>query len=116
MLFVAPYSIKYAPLAISGAILSSLPTKFECIPDGAEKSENEIKKAIRQLSSEGYIDVKYSGGNMYCVAPLKRYVNPNAPAQTDEERPKFNNILIFLAACAGGAIGSAAVTLALSLV
>lgn len=46
--------------------------------------EASLKKALKSLNAEGYIDLKYTGGNMFCLAPIK-------PAP--EEKPDFSEAL-----------------------
>ena len=38
---------------------------FECFPEDVQKSESELRKALRSLSGSGYIDMKYSSGDLY---------------------------------------------------
>ena len=49
---------------------------FDAFPDGSYRSFDELKRSLGFLCHEGYIDVKYSRGETYCVAPLKRYEAP----------------------------------------
>lgn len=80
-------------------------------PEGAERSEAELKKALEFLYSGGYIDVKYSSGNLFCVAALKNYEcpKPSSPlprATAEREKVKENKrISPFWAAFMGGAAG-----------
>ena len=46
---------------------------FENFPDDSDKNEAELKKALRTLVSNGFIDLRYSSGDLYCAAPLKKY-------------------------------------------
>lgn len=96
---------------------------LEEFPLGAEKSGEKLADALKKLADDGYIDVKYSGGNMYCAAIKKPYEPELPPAepesQPDVENEQFeaslNEIYIdkkqymytFCAALAGGALGSA---------
>lgn len=84
---------------------------LEEFPEGAERSEAQLKKALKNLSSEGYVDIKYSSGNMYCIAVIKNYVPeqspPPLPAEKAEPKEKAvnPNAAAFWAAFAGGAAG-----------
>jgi len=90
---------------------------YESFPEDADRSDSELKRAIRFLLSGGFIDVKYSGGNMYCVAPLKKYLpEPEeilpAPVKAAETPAKTRNgLLTFLSAFFGGAAGSLIISL-----
>ena len=92
---------------------------FEAFPEDCKRDEAELKRAFKSLSSDGYIDIKYSSGNMYCVALLKTYTEeePEPPSDDDglEERyepepQKHACISTFWAAFAGGTLGSAVVS------
>ena len=97
---------------------------LEAFPDEAEKTFDELKRVLTTLCKGGFIDVKYSSGNMYCIAPLKKYVEPTVIIDdgkqcatkefTDRKNDKKN--LAFLAAFAGGALGSMIVCLIFSLI
>ena len=47
---------------------------FEAFPEGSEKDYKELERALSVLTKGGYVDLKYSRGDMYCVAPLKEYI------------------------------------------
>ncbi|MDE6504289.1 MAG: hypothetical protein K2L42_00270 [Clostridia bacterium] len=94
---------------------------FEAFPDGTERDFGELKKALKALVNAGYIDLKYSGGDLYCIAPLKKYEpEPEplpAPAEEVEDKPEENvkksfPFSPFFAAFAGGALGSFIISLA----
>lgn len=96
---------------------------FECFPEDAQKSESELRKALRSLSGSGYIDMKYSSGDLYCVAQLKKYL----PEPTPEPIPvpvksKKKKIAAkiclspFWAAFLGGVTGSLIISLVFSII
>ncbi len=90
---------------------------YDAFPDGSEKSYDELERVLSALSNGGYIDMKYSRGEMYCVAPLKRYVEPEAPppaAPSQQQKRKTDFVL--LSAFAGGALGSLLVSLLFALI
>ena len=95
---------------------------FEVFPEDAESSPQEIKKALKTLAAGGFIDVKYSDGEMFCAAPLKKYVpepEPPAPIQQEiaEEPVKKRKVLpAFWGALVGGALGSLIISLIFALV
>lgn len=88
---------------------------FESFPEDCPRDGAELKRAIENLASDGYIDVKYSGGNMYCTALLK----PCAEEEPEDDdgfdeyyepaERKTSNISPFWGALAGGALGSAVI-------
>ncbi len=114
----------YSLAATGRYVIFSREELFDAFPDGTERSESELNKALKNLLNAGYIDVKYSSGNMYCIAPLKKYVEPTVIIDdgkqsatkefTDRKNDKKN--LAFLAAFAGGALGSMIVCLIFSLI
>ncbi len=92
---------------------------LECFAEGEEPTDGELKKALKGLIAEGFIDLKYSSGNMFCVAPLKKYM-----AEEPEEQPEPNGLPVpitsesgyaglktFAAAFAGGMAGSLIISL-----
>ena len=94
---------------------------LESLPEDGKRDENELKRALRALSSDGYIDIKYSSGNMYCVALLKTYTEekPEPPPPEDDgldewirlpQTEKTAHGAAFWAAFFGGALGSAIVS------
>lgn len=91
---------------------------LECFPDGCERNEAELKKALKNLITAGYIDLKYSSGIMYCVAPIKRYipeVTIDEPKAQVPEKPK-KALSPFWAAFAGGALGSLIISLVFAVI
>lgn len=94
---------------------------FECFPDDAEKTDGELKRALKKMISDGYVDLKYSSGNMFCVAPLRPYAPeesaPPAPQPAPESaRAKRQSLSLFLAAFTGGMAGSLFIGLLLALI
>lgn len=85
-------------------------------PEGAERSEAGLKRAIKSLCAEGYIDVKYSGGNLFCVAALKNYIPETPPPQKDlpikDGSKPCKRVWCFWAAFLGGAAGGILAALA----
>ncbi len=89
---------------------------FECFPDGCERSGDELDKALTALRNGGFIDIKYSRGDMYCVASLKEYVEDKPEAAPIPEKPKRKADFVFISAFAGGALGSLLITLIFALI
>ncbi len=88
---------------------------FECFPEGAKPDGGELKRALRALIADGYIDLKYSSGNMFCVAPVKKF-EPENVAEKELPEPKRDNsksfpFSVFLAALTGSMAGSLIVSL-----
>lgn len=87
---------------------------FETFPEGSEKNYCELNRVLNTLKSGGYIDIKYSKGDLYCVAPIKKYVEnqiiDNTVIVNEDEKVKKINF-IFLSAFIGGALGSLIVSL-----
>lgn len=93
---------------------------FDAFPEDGNKNEGELKRALKELSANGYIDIKYSSGNLYCVALLKEFILEETPPQTCDsdgseeycdplEEEKTAHVSLFFAAFAGSALGSAVI-------
>ena len=54
-----------------GYAILSLEELSECVPADEPVSFDDISQAIATLEEQKYIDIKYSRGDMYCVAALK---------------------------------------------
>ena len=52
---------------------------LEAFPEGCERTEEELSRALKSLASDGYIEIKYSSGNMYCAAAVKNYCPAASP-------------------------------------
>lgn len=96
---------------------------LESFPENEPPRGDELIKALKNLKSDGYIDVKYSGGNMFCVAPLKIPEAERVEATAEipvyvsgESKAGGKTALTFFAAFAGGALGSFIICLAFALV
>lgn len=93
----------------------------ECL-DG-EADGNAISKAFKELADGGYIDLKYSGGGMFCAAPLKDAEPESEPEPEIKEENgrevtvvKTGTAAAFFAALFGGAFGSIIASLILSVI
>ena len=90
---------------------------FDAFPDGEERREAVLREVLKSLKEDGFIDLKYSSGNLYCIAPLKNYAPVPEPEiivpETDEKLPKVRHIrgAIFISAFFGGALGILIVSL-----
>lgn len=89
---------------------------LDCFPENSERSVAELRRVLKELTENGYIDLKYSGGDMYCVAALKEIDEPQNTKECDvaEEiwspQPKYKGytrqyLINFFAAFFGGALG-----------
>lgn len=56
-----------------GYAVLSLEELMECAPEGEPVSFDDISQAIAELAEQKYLDIKYSRGDMYCVAAVKDY-------------------------------------------
>lgn len=87
---------------------------------GGKSDGEEIKNSLKELAQGGYIDLKYSGGGMFCVAPLKEYENGGSGEDIPEERGitvvKTGTAAAFFAALAGGALGSVIASLIMAVI
>ena len=90
---------------------------FDAFPDGEERRDATLRGALKSLKESGFIDLKYSSGNLYCIAPLKNYepepiVEEIAPKPA-ENVPKVRYIrgATVISAFLGGALGSLIVSL-----
>ncbi len=90
---------------------------FDAFPDGEDRSETALKAVLKSLKEGGFIDLKYSSGDLYCIAPIKNYEPAPEPVsekvKTEENVPKPRHIrgAIFLSAFFGGALGSLIISL-----
>lgn len=85
---------------------------FDYFPDGSEKTCDELDRALNSLRSDGYIDVKYSRGDLYCVAPLKAHEEQTEAYEEVGVQKRSRKIdFVFLSAFAGGALGSLIISL-----
>ena len=84
---------------------------YEAFPDGTDRSFDELKKSLTQLIKQGYIDVKYSRGDVYCIAPLKRYEEEIVIKEPEEEVSRFRFDPVLISAFAGSALGSLIISL-----
>lgn len=85
---------------------------FDSFPEDSARDDGALKDALKELQRTGYIDMRYSGGDMYCVALLKAYEpEPTPPPPTCERpevlppQPAINIRAVFWAAFLGGAAG-----------
>lgn len=90
---------------------------FEAFPDGSDRTYDELERVLTALRSGGYIDLKYSRGDMYCVAPLKAYVEelPSSPAPAPAAAKGRRIDVVFFSAFVGGALGSLIISLIFAL-
>ena len=87
----------------------------ECLPE--DENGEQLDRALTRLKEDGYIDVKYSRGDLYCVAPLKEYIEEQSPEEIPEEpRRKFGFNFTFASAFLGGMLGSLIISLIFALV
>lgn len=91
---------------------------YECL-QGENKGEI-LSRALIDLQSGGFIDLRYSRQNMYCVAPLKKCEPEEPPEIVPQPQPepaeKKRPSSPFLAAFCGGAAGSLLISLIFSLI
>ena len=90
----------------------------EALPEGGEYNSADLKTALKNLLTAGYIDIKYSSGNLFCIAPLKKYMEPeiqSPPPVPEKKREKEGARSPFFPAFFGGALGSLLVTLVFAL-
>ena len=92
---------------------------FEAFPDDAEATITELKKAVKALTADGYIDLKYQDGEFFCAAPIKKPAEPQTatqPPQPTEKTKQAAPVAVLFAAFAGGALGSLIISLIFALV
>lgn len=84
---------------------------FEALPEESEKSYNELDKTLTYLRNNGYIDIKYSRGDTYCVAWLKEFEEeiPEEKAESPSWIRKIDPT--FISAFTGAALGSLIISL-----
>ena len=83
---------------------------YEAFPDGVDRSFDELKRSLTLLIKQGYIDVKYSRGETYCIAPLKKY-EERVPYEEEREVKKVRFDPVLVSAFVGGALGSLIISL-----
>lgn len=85
---------------------------LECLPDDVEQNEKTLSTCLFALAEEGYIDVKYRSGEMYCLAPIKEIEPAEEPPKENDifegeiksdidYTPKFNSSAFWGAVCGG---------------
>lgn len=95
---------------------------YDAFPEGEERREAVLRGVLKSLKEDGFIDLKYSSGNMYCIAPLKKYAPLPEPEivepETQQEVPKVRHIrgATFVSAFLGGALGSLIISLIFALI
>ncbi|MGN1373101.1 MAG: hypothetical protein ACI4VK_03520 [Candidatus Coproplasma sp.] len=84
---------------------------IEVFPDDLRNRET-LEAALKKLTSDGYIDVKYARGEVFCIAVLKKYEQPEEVGNDCKEvlpaKPvNANSVYIYAAVAAflGGMIG-----------
>ena len=91
---------------------------YDCFPEGGDENGDKLDKALTRLKEGGYIDVKYSRGDLFCIAPLKEFIEDEPETEETEEVPKrrlgFN--FTFASAFLGGMLGSLLISLIFALV
>lgn len=89
---------------------------IETLPEGTEFADGDILRALTFLKGEGYIDVKYSRGDMYCVAPIKEFEEDEIDEveYVPAKRKLFDPV--FVSAFLGGALGSLIISLIFAVV
>ena len=82
--------------------------------EGEELSAEKVDGAVKKLCGDGFLDIKYARGNLYCLAPVREPededTESNSPATIVEVKQKFSlkcALLYCAAALVGGAAGSA---------
>ncbi len=56
-----------------GYVVLSLDELSECIPADEPVSLDDVSQAVEELAEQKYVDIKYSRGDLYCVAAVKDY-------------------------------------------
>ncbi len=82
--------------------------------EGEELSADKVESSVKKLYNEGFIDIKYARGNLYCLAPIREPVDEAATEEPSptviEVKQKFSlkcALMYCAAALVGGAAGSA---------
>lgn len=80
---------------------------YDALPQDL-RNRKTLEAALTKLTADGYIDVKYSRGDAFCIAVLKAYEPPSVPP-TAEPNKRRTNVKAYaytaLAAFLGGALG-----------
>jgi hypothetical protein len=86
---------------------------MDVLPDESKNSD-VLHAALKTLAKGGYIDVKYSKGDAYCISSLKKYELPAAETETEtsaQPTAKISFWYSLLGGFAGGALGGILVAL-----
>ena len=89
---------------------------YDAFPEGSDKSFDELKKTLTYLLKQGYIDVKYSRGEIYCIAPLKRYEEEIIYEEPQEDKSYHRLDHVLISAFAGSVLGSLIITLIFAII
>lgn len=95
---------------------------FEAFPEGERRDTDKLRTVLKQLVNEGYIDIKYSGGTLYCIAPVKKYepepekITVPVPEPANKKKTRKKSVPTSVAAFLGGALGSLIVSLVFALI
>lgn len=90
---------------------------YECFPEGGDENGEQLDKVLTRLKDGGYIDVKYSRGDLYCIAPLKEFIEEDEqPEEETVEAPGRKINFTFASAFLGGMLGSLVISLIFALV
>ena len=84
---------------------------LEAFPDEAEKTFDELKRVLTTLCKGGFIDVKYSRGELYCIAPLKTYTEEPPAPESVEAEPILTEDAVLVSSFFGSILGSMLITL-----
>lgn len=81
--------------------------------EGEELTPEKVDGAVKRLCGDGYIDIKYARGNLYCLAPIRepedeKEDEPSPTVVEVKQKFSFKCALLYCAAAlVGGAAGSA---------
>lgn len=71
---------------------------FEIFPEGAEKSRTVLDEALKRLKASGFIEIRYSRGNLFCLAPLKKF-EKFEPLPEIKIEPNLKKSYVLFAGC-----------------
>jgi hypothetical protein len=86
---------------------------LDAIADETQKNREVLQAALKVLINGGYIDVKYARGDVFCIAALKKYEQPQPISEIKKPtsaRTFFGKefLLAFLGGLLGGTAGAIA--------
>lgn len=81
---------------------------LECLPEKMKVSPQSINETIKHLENSGYISVKYSDNDQFCLSPrpFGRQVIENEISAKSKNKTLMFSLLCFISAFFGAFLGT----------